>query len=91
MEQSLKFIGLRITELYDKNDYSYQGSIFDKEQKTSVSMGVLDKVNSLMGKKVVMTGTELLNKNKKQQHQSRFIESDRIVKRFDVREENDDK
>ncbi len=88
-EQSIKFIGIRMTGLVDKYDISYQSSLFDKQEKKSLSMGVMEKVNAFLGKKVLMSGTELLKREHKAQNQSRYIETDRVISRFDVKKETE--
>lgn len=85
-EQTLKFVGVRMSSLVDKYSITYQSSIFDNETKKTKSSEILDQLNSKFGKKVVVSGQELMMQEHKKQNQSRYIENDKIIKHFDVKD-----
>lgn len=82
-EQVIKFIGITLSKLTNQFETSYQTSIFDKEKEVSKAQDIINQVNKKFKTNILKTGEEVrLNKIKKQ-NQSRYIESDRIIKHFD--------
>ncbi len=83
-EGSVKFVGVTLTKLVDVFKNTYQMSFFDPEVKKSKIDGIVSRVNSTLGEKGVMTGKEASLNIKRNNKQSRYIESDRIIKHFDT-------
>ncbi|NQZ66242.1 MAG: DNA polymerase IV [Mycoplasmatales bacterium] len=80
--KGVKFASVRMTKLENIFNNSYQTSIFDiKNEKTKTSK-IIDVLNSKLGEKTLISLEEAEKTFNKKQHQSRFVENDRIVKRY---------
>ena len=62
---------------------TYQSSIFDEEVEKSKIEDIVSNVNRKLKEKAVVTGKEARLNIKKNNNQSRYIESDRIIKHYD--------
>lgn len=82
-EQTLKLVGVHLGKLTNMFEATYQTSIFDKNVEKSKTQKIVDDINRQFKSKVVVSGKEgALNLNKKN-NQSRYLESDRIIKHYD--------
>lgn len=82
-EAPLKFIGVQLDNLDDMFSTTYQSSIFDKEKKYNKTEEIINEVNKKFNKKVIKTATEHQKYQYKKLNQSRYLESDRIIKHYD--------
>lgn len=82
-ESPLKFIGVSLGHLEDMFSSTYQASIYDKEKKLTKSEEIIHEVNRKFKSKVLKSGTEHQKSEYKKLNQSRYLESDRIIKHYD--------
>ena len=80
-ENSIKFIGVSLGKLEDKYSLTYQGSIFDTKEKTSKIEKIIKDTNRALKSNVTMNAKEYLDRQNKKRKQSRYIESDRLIKK----------
>ena len=80
---SMKFAGVYLSDLHGKYDITYQSTIFNINDEISKEKQLVNKINGKFNSKVVVLGDELQATLKKEKHQSRYLESDRIVKHYD--------
>lgn len=84
-EETIKFVGVSLSTLCNVFESTYQTSLFDDtKEKTKIDQ-ILDDINRKFKKKVVVSGVEQMNNIKRHQNQSRYIESDRIIKHWDLK------
>ncbi|WKX02201.1 DNA polymerase Y family protein [Candidatus Mycoplasma mahonii] len=79
----IKYIGVHLGKLSDMFESSYQMSVFDKPIVESKIETIVKTVNRKMKTKAIMTGKEGRLNIKRKRTQSRYIESDRILKHYD--------
>ena len=82
-ENTIKFVGVHLGKIEDIFETTYQSSVFDVEVEKSKIEEIVSDVNRKMGSKSIVTGKEARLNIKKTQNQSRYIESDRIIKHYD--------
>ncbi len=80
-ENSIKHIGVSLGQLEDKFSITYQGSIFDKKNNDSDVQKIIKDLNRSFKSDVAMSAKEYLKKQNKKNKQSRYIESDRLLKK----------
>ena len=82
-EGIIKFIGVHVTKLTDVFNNTYQQSLFDEKVEKSKIDDLLHSVNAKLGHKTVASLKEVSENLKKKQNQSRFLEADRIAKKYE--------
>lgn len=81
--QIIKFAGVTLTNLENVFATTFQSTIFDKEKEKTKVESIIDNINHKFKNKVVVDGKEFAQTNRKKERQTRYIESDRIIKHFD--------
>ncbi len=81
-ENGIKFASVHVTKLSDIFHSTYQTSIFDDKKIKTKSSKIMDSINNKLGKKALTSLEEAEKTFEKKQNQSRFLESDKIIKRF---------
>lgn len=79
----IKFLGVSLNKLINMYDTTYQANIFTKSNKLTLNEKIVREINQHFMKNVVQTGQEFKHKAKEEKNQSRYLESDRILKHFD--------
>lgn len=78
----LKHVGVQLGRLSNVFETTFQTSIFDQPQEKTKVQNIIDDINRQFKNKVVVTGKEGSMNLTKEQNQSRYIESDRIIKHY---------
>ena len=82
-ESPIKFIGVQIDNLENMFSTTFQSSIYNKVKKYNSVDEVINRVNKKFRKKIIMTAKEHQKIEYKKLNQSRYLESDRIIKHYD--------
>lgn len=82
-QQPIYFLGVSLGKLQNILATSYQGSIFETNLMLSMSEEIVKKVNHKFQKIVVKTGKQWQLSHQKPLMQTKYIESNKIMKHFD--------
>ena len=78
-ERPIKFVGVHLTKLSGMFTSTYQMGIFDNEVEKSKIEDIVDNINRKLLSKDLLTGKELTLNIKRNQNQTRYLESDRLI------------
>lgn len=81
-QQPIKFIGISTSKLVDVFDKTFQQSIFDSKVEASKVQELINNMNTKLGHKTLVTLKEKNKNIKKEQNQSRFLEADRVINKY---------